>query len=344
MILVGLSVGLLFGALAERTAFSPYDAVREVVAGERRSSAAVVLVAMASAVAATQFLLVAGHFETTNASYLPARTSLFAVLVGGVLFGVGAVLARGCLTRCTVRAGTGDLLALVVILVAGLSAYMTTHGALSPPRALLHRVLAGDVASIDLPTRIADMTGIASATIRVAAIGVAAMAIGVVVLYSRFSREAMYAIGFGPIVAGAWYLTAEYFADPFEIARPNAVSIAGPLASAIHCIFDAMRVVPDYGTGLVAGVLGGAALSALRRGHFVFVAPVRSRPFAQAAFGGLLMGFGAVTSVGCTIGQGLSGLSLLSIMAPVALLGMLIGICGAFAWIGVRGGSALARA
>jgi uncharacterized protein len=200
------------------------------------------------------------------------------------------------------------------------------------------------VAAIDLPTRIAEVSGVAAETIRIVAIGLSVIGIGLVVLYSRFSREVMYAIGFGPIVAGAWFLTAEYFADPFEIARPNAVSIAGPLASALHCFFDAMRVVPDYGASLVAGILGGAALSALRRGTFAITVPERSRPFAGAILGGLLMGFGAVTSVGCTIGQGLSGLSLLSIMAPVALLGMLIGICGTFAWIGLQRGRALARA
>lgn len=334
MVLVGLSVGLLFGILAERTAFSPYDAVREVLAGEQRSSAAVVVVAMASAVALTQVALLGEFFETTGASYLPQRASLFGILIGGVIFGIGAVYAKGCLTRCTVRAASGDVQALITIAVAGASAYATIHGIFSPFRAGLSRILPGDVASVDLAVRISDLSHIPVDGVRTLVVCLAILAISFVVFYTRFRRVTIYAIGFGAIVAGAWVATATTFADPFEIPRPNSVSIAGPLASLVHCILDTLNCVPDYGMAFVIGVLGGAFLSSLRNRQFGRSGFEGARGVRDSVIGGTLMGFGAVVSGGCTIGQGLSGLSMLSIMAPVAILGIIIGIVMTFAWQG----------
>jgi uncharacterized membrane protein YedE/YeeE len=334
MVLVGLSVGLLLGILAERTAFSPYDAVREVLAGEQRSSAAVVVVAMASALALTQAALIVGLFETAGSSYLPQRTSLVGILIGGVIFGVGSVFAKGCLTRCTVRAASGDVQAQITIAVAGAAAYATIHGVFGPLRSALSRILPGDVGSVDLAHRFSDLSHMPVDGVRTLIVCLAILAISFVVFFTRFRRVTIYAIGFGAIVAGAWIATATVFADPFEVPRPNAVSIAGPLASLVHCILDTLNCVPDYGMALVIGVLGGAFLSSLRNGQFDRSGFDGVRGIRDSVIGGTLMGFGAVVSGGCTIGQGLSGLSVLSIMAPVAILGIIIGIVMTFAWQG----------
>lgn len=326
MTAAGLGIGFAFGAVAERTRFSPYDAVRETVAGEAPRALPVVLAAMAAAVLFTQAALALHLFALEGTTYLPPRQSMLAVFVGGLVFGVGAVAARGCLTRCTIRAATGDGAAMLAVGIGGLAAYATVFGLFAPIRNGLHRVLPSEFPAVDLAHRFAETLALPVDGVRVAVAIMAALAVVAVLVNATGRLRVAGGVVLGALVAVAWVATGTVFADPFEPPRPQAVAIAGPLSQLTHAIIDTARCKFDYVFGIGAGIVGGAALSALLAGRFEPRAGGGLADLRDAAIGGGLMGFAAVVCGGCTIGQGLSGLSVLTVMAPITIAGIVVGI------------------
>ncbi|HEU4459563.1 MAG TPA: YeeE/YedE family protein [Methylibium sp.] len=347
VLLGGAALGLAFGALVQATRFCTMGAIADVMtfgdATRLRMWVGAALVAMLGA----QALIGFGGVDLSSSIYTSRRIPWLSQALGGALFGFGMVLAGGCPSRALTRLGSGNLKALVVLLMVGLFAQMSLRGVLAAPRAngldSVALMLAGPQ---DLPGTVARLSGFGIDVVRVALC--AAIALPVLAWIARGAggrRPAAWlaSLAIGAIVAGAWWLTgalghlAEH-PETLEPAwlgtaskRPEALSFVAPSAHALDLLtlWSDRGTVLSFGVALLVGTTCGAALSALARREFHWESFRDLRDLAQHLVGGALMGAGGVLALGCSIGQGLSGVSLLSIGSFVALAAIVLGACAA---------------
>jgi hypothetical protein len=270
-------------------------------------------------------------------------------LVGGALFGYGMVLASGCPQRSLVKAGAGSLKSWVVLLVATVSAQMTLRGVLAEPRV---RVL--DAAGVqlthsqDLGSMMSPLVGASPAAVRWALLALLLVAAAVLLWRARAGMERSHWIGgalVGLLVPVAWFLTghlgfiAEH-PDTLEAAwmgtysqRPEALTFAAPIAHSLDLLtlWSDRNNTVTFGVMVTLGVLLGSVVSAVLRKEFHVESFRSAGDMGNHLLGGLLMGFGGVTAMGCSIGQGISGLSLLSAGSCLAVAGIVAG-----AWVALR--------
>ncbi len=313
---LGLMLGAAFGALANASRFC----FRRAVAGpveERRPALGVWLLALAVAVIGTQAAVLSGLIDLGDHRLLGANLPVVAILLGGLLFGAGMVLARGCISRLTVLAGTGNLRAVMVLLVLAVVAHATLRGVLAPARVTLGtpQIALGDYASL------AALPG--GATLWAGLIALAAFAVA---LRSGAGRwNLVFAALIGLLVPLAWVGTGLVLQDEFDPIPVEALSFTLPWADTLFFGIASTSIAANLGVGLVAGTLLGSLLLSLSRRSFQwqsFSCPVETGRYMSGA---VLMGFGGVLAGGCTLGAGLSGIPTLSVAALLAMLAIFAG-------------------
>ena len=306
---LGLLIGLAFGALAEVSRFCLRRAVAGPVA-ERKGAGAMWLAALATAIAGTQLAQHAGLLDLSGHRFLAADVPALAIVLGGLMFGIGMVLARGCAARLTVLAATGNLRAASVVVLIAIAALITLKGLLAP--------LATALAGITLPLpALAALPGAAIAIpLALAALAIAARP-GALTL--------AYGVAIGALVPLAWLGTGWLLLDDFDPVPVEALSFIGPVADTLFWSVAATAIAPGFGVGLVLGTLGGGALSALIGRRTAWQSFHSPRETGRYALGGALMGVGGVLAGGCTIGAGLTGVAALSSAALLALVAIIAG-------------------
>lgn len=339
----GLLIGLLLGALAQASRFCTMGALTDWFSYGGTARLMMWLLAVAVAAAGAHGLMQAGWLDATRAVAWSNQLLWPSYLVGGTLFGVGMVLASGCPQRNLVRLGAGSLKALVTLGVAAFAADITLRGILALPRV---RGLDAGGATLagpqDLASLLAAATGIAAGPLRWTLAAVFVVALLVLVWRQRAGLERLQVwagVGVGLTVVMAWALTGHFgflpeHPDTLEPAwlgtasrRPEGLSFAAPLAHAMQLLtlWSDTNTKASFGVMVTLGVPLGSALSALLRREFRVEGFAGTQDLGDHLVGGVLMGFGGVTALGCSIGQGLSGLSLLSAGAMLALAGMVAG-------------------
>lgn len=319
-----LLIGIGFGALAESSQLCLLGGLRESREGRSNSRLAAYAIAVFAGLAATQALLVAGVIEVNASVYLAVATALPAVIIGGLLFGFGAALARGCAGRLTVLAATGNMRALIVIAVLGFAAYATMRGFLAPLRLPLEAIARPASAAPDLISTIG-----LGASGRIGLVVLAALAIAVLFRAAGAFRAAA-SIAVGLLIAAGWAASSILGDDGLEKLQPWSGAFVAPLGNGLQYLMTFTGAKIDFGIAFAAGVLGGAFVSAAwgKRLHWQsFETP---RQTLRYLAGGLLMGFGGVLALGCTTGQGMSGIS---VLAPVSFAA-LAAIAGGM-WAGI---------
>ncbi|WP_367065873.1 YeeE/YedE thiosulfate transporter family protein [Oryzisolibacter sp. LB2S] len=315
----GFLMGCAFGVAARLGRFCLLRGLREAPA--LRAFA----LALAVALLASQALAWAGLADLGTAQVVRARFSLPGAFVGGLLFGAGMALARNCGARALVLLAGGNLRALVVLLCLGLAAQATLTGVLAPLRQWLqgwgmvqleHAALPQWLAAQGLPP--------GAATLGAAALPALALAAYALRQVRGNGVALACAAVIGALVAALWWVTAQ-LADPFEPVPLTSLSFIGPVAEGLLYLQLAVGRTFNLGPAIVAGTLAGACVTALvtRTARWEgFDSPAR---LAASAGGGLLMGLGGVLAVGCSIGQGLSGLSTLAFASLPACAGIVAG-------------------
>ena len=312
-----LAIGVAFGILAQITKFC----FRRTLVGEdRRAAAGVWFTALAVAVAGTQAAVSAELIEFSDHRLLADDLPWLAIVVGGLLFGAGMVLTRGCASRLTVLGGSGNLRALTVLVVFAITAHATMKGLFAPLR----------VALGDVTVPLGDMTTLAAlpggawlftALIIAAAAFIAARS-GV-----RPSMLITVAL-LGALVPLAWVGTGFILYDDFDVIPMESLSFTRPASDTLFWTIAGTSIAPGFGTGLIGGVLLGALAASLATGTFIWQSFESAAQTGRYMGGAVLMGFGGVLAGGCTVGAGLSGVPTLSIAAILAIATMAAG-----AWI-----------
>lgn len=348
IIAVGLLLGGIFGFVSERTRFCTMGAVADWSIGNFARMAmwlwAIAIATVGVAVLQWQF-----HFDANATLYAQPRLLWLSHLVGGALFGVGMTLAGGCVARSLVRLGGGNLKALIVVGVTAISAYATMKGILSVPRrAGLEPFFWQFSQPPLLPEMIANQVGIAPHLVSLLMATLLAMVLAGVCWRNPTFRTTPYWLGatiIGVLVVVGFWTTGVFgflpeHPDTLEptfmgtnSARPESFSMLAPIAYGLELLMlwsDQSRVM-TFGIALALAMPIGAAISALIARKFHWEGFRETKDLNRHLIGAVLMGFGGVCAVGCSLGQGVSGISTLALGSILTTLSM-VGGC----WITVR--------
>lgn len=315
-VIFGLLLGLAFGALAEVTRFC----LRRGLAGEpgeRQPALGLWLMALAVAVLGTQAAVAAGLIGFAEHRFMAADLPALAIALGGLMFGAGMVLTRGCASRLTVLAASGNLRAVTVLVVFAIAAHATLKGVLAP----LRTALGSQTIPLGETVTLAALPG--GALPWTAAI--AALA-GAYALRSG-NRPALLAGAalIGALVPLGWVGTGFVLYDEFDPIAFESLSFTSPAAETLFWTIASTSIPAGFGTGLFGGVLAGAAALALISGRFRWQSFVSPRETLRYLAGAALMGVGGVLAGGCTVGAGLAGVPTLSLAAILALAAIAAG-------------------
>ena len=329
---LGFLLGCVLGGTARYAHFCTLGAIADVyVSGDTRRLRSWGL-AIAVATLLTQAMDLAGLIDLRAAIYLTPDFGWLGAILGGLLFGFGTALVGTCGYGTLVRLGGGDLRSLVVFLVFGITAYMTLRGLTG-----VGRVAAIEPTNLDLAPlggqALQDLLGWVTGIEADALHGFAAAAVVAFLFLACFSspvfrRAPRYIIGgavIGLVVAAGWFVTGVIGYDDFEPTPLESLTFATPLGEALVYLMTFSGSTINFGIGVVGGVLVGSWLASLARREFRFEAFDDAKEMLRHLLGGALMGVGGVLALGCTIGQGITGMSTLSLSAPLALLSIFAG-------------------
>ena len=348
------ALAVAFGAIAQRTRFCTMGAVADVVNMGDWERARMWALAVAVAVLGFNAMVALGWLQAGNSIYAAPRVLWLSALVGGVMFGFGMVLASGCGSKNLLRLGSGNLKALVVVLVLGLSAFITLRGIIGVLRVnTLEKVFFELPGGQDLPSLGAAAFGLPAPTLALAIGAGLALLLLLWVLSKPEGRSGevlLGGIGIGAVVAATWWVSGKLgyvpedpnTLEPAFLAtnsrRMESLSMVAPVAYTLDWLifFSDTSKTLTLGIVSVVGLALGACAVAVATHSFRWEGFGSVEDLANHLAGGVLMGVGGVVAMGCTIGQGLSGIATLSIGSFIALGGIVAGAVGALRYQGWR--------
>ena len=145
MLYSGLVIGLLFGALAQKSAFCFRMMIVDLAANRISVATTMFFAALSLAILASQWVFHSNEIELAGIIPLLDNYSLGAVVLGGLMFGSGMILAGGCTGRHLILAAQGSARSWFVLLIIAISAYATLRGILA-----LGRIELNTLGSFDL--------------------------------------------------------------------------------------------------------------------------------------------------------------------------------------------------
>jgi uncharacterized membrane protein YedE/YeeE len=336
-------LAFVFGFVGAKTSFCAMGAVSDVVNMGDWNRMRMWLLAIAVAILGTSALALAGQIDLAKALYTTPNFTWLSYILGGLLFGAGMTLASGCGSKTLIRIGGGNLKSLVVFLVLGITAYMTLKGILG-----IFRVGVLEPASIalssgqDLPSLMARAFGADKRAVLAILAPVIAGALLVFAFREREFRKFDNILGgvvIGLVVVAGWYLSGHIghlAEDPQTLeerfiatnsGRMESFSFVSPLAYFLELLMlwsDTSRVA-TFGIAGVLGMVAGSFIYALVTRSFRLESFRDSEDMLNHLAGGMLMGFGGVVALGCTIGQGLSGVSTLALGSFITMFAIIAG-------------------
>lgn len=326
----GFVLGAAFGLVAQRSRFCMVAAFSNFALMRDYRQVHAFLAALAVAVIGTFALEWTDLVAIAETGYRRPALNWMGALGGGLLFGIGSMLAGGCASRTLVRTAEGNLGALLTLITFALCAMATLFGALGPVLAwVLGR--ASPIGSGD-----ASLSAILGwpASVLPLGVGVACLA-AILGLGNWRDHKGTIAGGIlvGLLVVAGWWVTGVLAVDAFDPHPPTSLTFATPLAQGFAWLVMGQLTGGGFALFLVPGMLLGAFVAAVATGEFRWVAPAGERVGAYLA-GGAFMGIGALLAGGCNIGQGLTGAATLSATSLLAVMGILGGMMLGMAWVG----------
>ena len=341
----GFGLGVIFGFFANKTNFCTMGAVSDVVNMGDWGRMRAWLLAIAVAIIGTNYLAYSGVFNITKTIYTGQTLSWGANIVGGIVFGIGMTLASGCGNKTLVRVGGGNLKAVVVFIYMAYAANLTLRGVFAPIRV---NFLQAPALTAQLPTNqtlphlLQGMlgTGLEQAQL-ILGLVIGALIIAFVVFNKDFWENKdnfLAGLVLGAVVVAGWYITGKIgFAEDPESLQEMAFGTNSKLAESMSFIAPAgytlelwamwtdTSTVVTWGIATVFGVGIGSFLYAVATKAFRWEHFVSAQDMFRHIIGGTLMGFGGVTAMGCTIGQGLSGISTLGVGSILTFVSIVAG-------------------
>jgi uncharacterized membrane protein YedE/YeeE len=308
--LAAFAIGIAFGALGRWSGFCLRGAIEDALTVREAPRLRSFLLAIAIALLGVQALVLAGRLDLSNAVVLPKTLFWGGALVGGALFGVGMVLTGGCGTRLLVLAAGGNLRSVVSFVVFAFVAYATIRGILAPTRAAMMTVSSVTLARQTLPLAV-------GAVVVIVVLGLA--------LRRRVpARHLIAGALIGLLVPAGYLVTAVLGGDEFEPATVESINMTRGGGDALVYLLIWTGAKVNFGIAFVAGIVVGAAAVVAVQRDFKLVGFERPIDMLRYALGAALMGAGGVLALGCTIGNGLTGIASLAPTSFIALPAMVL--------------------
>ena len=332
--LLGFLGALVFGVVANKTHFCIMGSISDWVNMGSRVRFRAWMLSIGIAILGSQAMVQLGWVDLDGTMYRSANFGLAGFLIGGLLFGIGMTLGAGCGQRTLVRVGGGNLKSLVVLIVMAITAYATLRGLLAPVRIDVFGPLSIDLEAQEITSQgieiiLAHLVGASGQTMAV----IVALVLGLgAIIYAlkdkdfRASADNILAgVTIGVLVVGAWYVTGVIGNDDFEPVPVEALTFIAPTGNTVNYLMTWTGAEINLGIAVVLGMIVGSFLYAVSTGNFRVEAFANRADMRNHLIAGVLMGFGGVLSFGCTIGQGVSGMSTLALGSLVALLSIMLG-------------------
>ncbi len=337
------ALAALFGAIAQRTHFCTMGAVADIVNIGDWTRMRMWMLAIGVAMIGFNMMVGLGWIEARDTVYAGPRLIWLSNLVGGLMFGFGMVLASGCGSKTLVRIGGGSLKSLIVFVVLAVAAYATLRGI-----GAVARVATVDAVALtlpvgqDLPSLLSYASGVERRTLALVLGGGLGLLLIGFALASRRDRNGemlLAGLGIGAVIVAVWWVSgrvghlAEHPVTLEEVfiatntQRMESLSFVAPIAYTLDwlILFSDRSKLLTIGIVSTFGVIVGSAVVALATRSFRWEGFGGTEDTANHLVGALLMGMGGVTAMGCTIGQGLSGVSTLAIGSFIALAAIMAG-------------------
>jgi len=324
----GFLCGLLAGAAARYGRLCSMSAIEDAVIGGNWRGIKAWGLTLAVAIITTQTAVALHLVDPDRSIYAATKLDWFAAALGGFFFGCGMALTGTCSFGLLVRSGGGDLRALVSTMLIGITAFAFLIGPLFPARSMLT-----DIAAIDLPSRdqafLPNLIGLKFGT----PTALVLCAFTVIFLISsaasdgrllRRPRLMFSAVVLGTTIALGWLVTGLAY-QYMETARIESLSFVAPAGRLLLETMGTTVQDAEFGIASLFGVVCGSLLIAVGRSEFQLEAFDDAREMRRHFVGATLMAGGGVLAKGCTIGQGLTAGSLLSVAAPLTIIGILLG-------------------
>lgn len=323
--LVGLFGGVLLGLAARLGRFCTLGAIEDLYYGESTLRLRMWGIAIGVSIIGTFTLSAVGLLDLDQTLYLSRNWNPIANIIGGLVFGYGMALAGNCGYGALARVGGGDLRSLLIVLVMGISAYVTLGGPLSTLRIWIFGASEDSSAMPAFAYAAAQFLGTSVET--------AGIAIGVIILALTLTNRQLRRAGghifwgamAGLAIVSGWAGTQWVASNGFDATPVISHTFSAPIGETMLYAMTSSGNSISFGTGSVIGVLIGALAGSLIRGHFRWEACDDARELRRQILGAALMGTGAVVAVGCSVGQGLSAFSVLAYSAPLTLLCIMLG-------------------
>lgn len=338
--LLGFGLGILLGFIARRGRFCTLGAIEDAVYANDLRRFGAWLLAAAVAIIGVHGLELWGGLDLTRSIYTGPRIEWGGAIAGGLMFGVGMALVGTCGFGTLLRLGGGDLKAFVTFLVMAAIAMITMRGLIGFGRISITEPLTFELSN-SMSQRLPRLVGLAglSASLMAMALGSAiAIAVFAAAVFapaniSKSMRVFAPGIAVGLIVVLGWWATGIAGSDPFDARRVESFSFVAPLGETLLYLMLASGLRPDFPVGAVLGVVAGAFVAARTSGQFEWEAPDGAGEMRRHLLGAFLMGTGGIATLGCTIGQGVTGVSTLSFGSILAIASILAGARIGLYWL-----------
>ena len=323
--LIGLCGGILLGLAARLGRFCSMGAIEDALYQGSDHRARQWGVALGVALLGTAALFYSGRFDPTVTPYLGLAWHPMASIIGGLLFGYGMAMAGNCGFGALARLGGGDLRNFVIVLVMGLSTYVTLNGPLAQLRISIFPPRQIEDGAPGLAHTLSEATGLPIGLFP----ALAGMLLLAAMLMSKSFRGEMKMIVWGALVGLAivsgWAGTVWLSEATFEAEPIVSHTFAAPIGDTLFYLMTSSASALNFGVGSFTGVLLGAAIGSMIKGHFRWEACEDPRELKRQIGGAVLMGIGAVLAYGCTVGQGLTAFSLMAYSAPLTIVSVVAG-------------------
>jgi len=344
------ALAVVFGAIAQRTHFCTMGAVADIVNMGDWTRMRMWVMAMGVAMLGFNLMVALGWVQAGQSVYAGPKLIWLSNLLGGLMFGFGMVLASGCGSKTLVRIGSGSLKSVVVFFVLAVAAYATLRGITAVARVASVDTVAWNLpVGQDLPSLLAHATGASVKSLALwlgGGLGLLLVGWGLLRAEGRSGEALLAGLGLGAVIVGVWWvsgrlgylsehpLTLEAVFLATNTQRMESLTFVAPVAYTVDwlILFSDKSKVLTIGIVSTLGVVLGSALVALFTGSFRWEGFAGTEDTANHVVGALLMGVGGVTAMGCTVGQGMSGVSTLALGSFIALAAIMGGAVLGLRW------------
>lgn len=322
--MAGALVGFVFGLAAQRTRFCARAAVVECCEGQTGDRFSVWWLAFGACLVGVQTLVVMGALKPSDSRYIAMPGSISGAVLGGLFFGAGMILTRGCASRLLILSANGNLRALLAGLVFAVTVQASIAGWLAPARQAMANWWPMDGG----PARdLLHISGLGPA----GGLGLAWLALITGFYFFFKTHQRRWGLALGALITGlsialGWGLTQAIASQSFEAVQIQSLSFSSASAEMLmRSLSSATSPSVGFDAGLLPATFAGSLLGAMVGGDFKLEGFKTENKLGHYLIGAVLMGFGAVLAGGCTVGAGMTGGSVFSLTAWLTLIAIWLG-------------------